>query len=98
MIWKKKIVYLSEKLSLFLEKFCNNDYKKYVHNNEIYNSDLFKIILNFSLTSEHISYIDTEIINEIIDIKKCSHSDITLNTYAFIERYTTLNKKIIIII
>ena len=98
---KIKTVFLSRRLSLFLQKYCKDDYREYVLNDEISKNKLFIILrkLNIRNIIPHGVHIDNiEIYNELTDITNYTIGtyDNTLMIYAFIERWTTSTQKIII--
>jgi hypothetical protein len=101
MLLKKKTVFLSRRLSLFLQKYSNNDYKEYILNDEVEKNKLFLLLRKLNIRNiiphgVHLDYVD--IYNELNDISNyiIGTYDNTLMIYAFIERWTTSNRKIII--
>ena len=101
MLLKKKTLFLSRKLSLFLQNYCKDDYYKYVLNDEIYKNELFILLrkLNIRNIIPHGVHLDNiEIYNELTDINSYNIGtyDNTLMIYAFIERWTNSTRKIII--
>ncbi len=98
---KKKTVFLSIKLSLFLRNYCKSEYNEYVLNDEIDKNKLFILLrkLNIRNIIPHgVHQNNIEIYNELNDIRNyiIGTYDNTLMVYAFIERWTTSTRKIII--
>jgi hypothetical protein len=101
MNFKKKTLFLSRRLSLFLQKYSNNDYNEYVLNDEIDKNKLFLLIRKLNIRNiipYGVHPDNIEIYNELNDISNyiIGTYDNTLMVYAFIERWTTSTRKIII--
>jgi hypothetical protein len=98
---KIKTLFLSRRLSLFLQNYCKDDYNNLVLNDEIDKNILFKLLrkLNIRNIIPHGVHLDhIEIYNELNDISNYTIGtyDHTLMIYAFIERWTNSTRKIII--
>ena len=99
MNFKKKTLFLSRRLSLFLQKYSNNDYNEYVLNDEIDKNKLFLLIRKLNIRNiipYGVHPDNIEIYNELNDISNyiIGTYDNTLMVYAFIERWTTSTRKI----
>jgi len=96
----KKPIFLNNRLSIFLQKYYCNEYKKCIINGETTISKLFGLLYRLHITPENITDEYNDIYIELYDIYKNPIAKYEKIIYinAFIERWTSYKKNVIIII